>query len=123
MLDPRTKGVIEDFGRLVGVTPRFDAAGRSAFEFSESGLLTFGEAEGGRNIVISLGFDVGSANEAGRALLAVTGYDAARRRVLAVAAASDRRLVLAVREPVAGINVQALVACFEYLKDRRRGIR
>jgi len=122
-VDPRARSAIEDFGRLVGIAPRFDAAGRSAFEFSESGLLTFGEAEGGSDLVVSLSFDVPSVADAGRTLLAQAGYDAAKRRVLAVAASSDRRLVLAVRQPIGGINVQALIACFEYLKDRKQAVR
>ncbi len=115
--------MIEDFGRIVGASPRFDASGRSAFEFSESGLLTFTEADGGKDLLISLSFDVFSLADAARALLAQSGYDATRRLVLTVAASSERRLVLAVRQPIGGLNVQALVACFEYLKGRRQSVR
>lgn len=122
-MDPRARSAIEDFGKLVGLSPRFDAAGRSAFEFAESGTLTFAEAEGGSDLVISLSFDVTSVAEAGRTLLMQAGYDAARRRVLAVAASGERRLVLAVRQPIGGINVQALIACFEYLKERKQAVR
>ncbi len=122
-MDSRTRSAIEDFGRLLGLSPNFDAAGRSAFEFSDSGRLTFAEAEDGREIVVSLGFETSSVASAGRALLLQGGYDGARRRVLAVAAADDRRIVLAVRQKVAGVDAQALVACFEYLKERRRTIR
>ncbi len=122
-MDPRARSAIEDFGRLLGLVPRFDAAGRSAFEFSDSGVLTFGEAERGTDLVVSLSFDVSSVAQAGRTLLARSGYDAASRRVLAVAASGDRRLVLAVRQPIGGINVQALVACFEYLKERKQAVR
>ncbi len=119
-MDTRARNAVDDFGRMIGVPAQFDPQGRSSFEFSESGRLTFTESTDGRDLVVTLSFAVPSAARIAKLLLSNAGYDPASRMVLGVGAVDEGRVVLAVRRPQAGLNMQALAACFDFLKAKKR---
>jgi hypothetical protein len=119
-MDQRSRIAIEEFGRSVGVPARFNSRNQSAFDFSDSGKLTFTPNLDQQGLVMTIAKNVVATPRQQRDALAIAGYDDSIRLPLMTGLNERNNIVLAILLAGSTVTGQRLLECLDFLKRKQK---
>jgi hypothetical protein len=120
LLEHAARIAIEDFARFLGLPVRFNDQDQCAFDFSESGRLSFTVTPDKQSVLLTLSKDLPRGMVDFSRLLSIAGYDPVQRITVQTSINRANQYVLSARCAQRDLSVQRIIQLFDFFKSLQK---